>query len=46
MSAAGTHARGEIAYLAYHDPLTGLANRAALEAALVTAVVDARSLGT
>jgi diguanylate cyclase (GGDEF)-like protein len=46
MSTAGTHARGEIAYLAYHDPLTGLANRAALEDALVGAVVQARASGT
>ena len=46
MSMARTHARGEIAYLAYHDPLTGLANRAALEDALAGAVVDARAAGT
>jgi diguanylate cyclase (GGDEF)-like protein len=46
MPTARTHARGEIAYLAYHDPLTGLANRAALEDALMTAVVDARASGT
>ena len=46
MSTAGTHARGEIAFLAYHDPLTGLANRAALEAALISAVVEARAAGT
>ena len=45
MSTAGTHARGEIAYLAYHDPLTGLANRAALEDALAGAVVEARAAG-
>ena len=46
MSMARTHARGEIAYLAYHDPLTGLANRAALEDALISAVVEARAAGT
>ena len=38
--------RGEIAYLAYHDPLTGLANRAALEDGLVVAVAEARAAGT
>ena len=42
-SAAGG---GEIAYLAYHDPLTGLANRAALEDALAVAIADARAQGT
>jgi diguanylate cyclase (GGDEF)-like protein len=46
MSMVRTHARGEIAFLAYHDPLTGLANRAALEDALVGAIVDARAAGT
>jgi diguanylate cyclase (GGDEF)-like protein len=46
MSTAETHAHGEIAYLAYHDPLTGLANRAALEDALAGAVVEARAAGT
>ena len=46
MSMARTHARGEIAYLAYHDPLTGLANRAALEDALISAVAEARANGT
>jgi diguanylate cyclase (GGDEF)-like protein len=46
MSMVRTHAAGEIAYLAYHDPLTGLANRAGLEDALVSAVVDARASGT
>ena len=46
MSMARTHAPGEIAYLAYHDPLTGLANRAALEDALVHAMVEARGEGT
>jgi diguanylate cyclase (GGDEF)-like protein len=39
-------AGGEIAYLAYHDPLTGLANRAALEDALAVAVAEARVAGT
>jgi diguanylate cyclase (GGDEF)-like protein len=39
-------ARGEMAFLAYHDPLTGLANRAALEEALESAVADARAAGT
>jgi diguanylate cyclase (GGDEF)-like protein len=39
-------AGGEIAYLAYHDPLTGLANRAALEQALAGAIADARAAGT
>ena len=46
MSTAETHARGAIAFLAYHDPLTGLANRAALEDALMSAVVEARAAGT
>jgi diguanylate cyclase (GGDEF)-like protein len=46
MSMVRTHARGEIAYLAYHDPLTGLSNRAALEDARLGAVVDARAAGT
>ncbi len=46
MSTARTHAPGEIAYLAYHDPLTGLANRSALEDALAGAVVEARTTGT
>ena len=39
-------AGGEIAYLAYHDPLTGLANRAALEDALALAVAEADAAGT
>ena len=38
--------RGEMAYLAYHDPLTGLANRAALDVALEEAVTEARAAGT
>ena len=36
----------EIAFLAYHDSLTGLANRAALEDALALAVTEARTTGT
>jgi diguanylate cyclase (GGDEF)-like protein len=38
--------RGEMAFLAYHDPLTGLANRAALEIALDEAIAEARLAGT
>jgi predicted signal transduction protein with EAL and GGDEF domain len=38
--------RGEMAFLAYHDPLTGLANRAALELALEEAITAARVDGT
>jgi len=41
-----TAAGGEIAYLAYHDPLTGLANRAALEDALRVSVAEAHAAGT
>src|ERR1700759_4003420 len=36
----------ELEYLAYHDALTGLANRAAMDAALAEAVVEARIDGT
>jgi EAL domain-containing protein (putative c-di-GMP-specific phosphodiesterase class I) len=36
----------ELAFLAHHDPLTGLANRAALEEALELAVADARVTGS
>jgi diguanylate cyclase (GGDEF)-like protein len=35
-----------MAFLAYHDPLTGLANRAALELALAGAIEQARVAGT
>src|SRR5688572_18180811 len=35
-----------MAFLAYHDPLTGLANRAALDVALPEAVEEARAAGT
>jgi diguanylate cyclase (GGDEF)-like protein len=43
MTRTSSPAAGEIAFLAYHDPLTGLANRAALEDALALAVADARA---
>jgi diguanylate cyclase (GGDEF)-like protein len=46
MSMTRTSAAGEIAFLVYHDPLTGLANRAALEDALAVAVAEAWSAGT
>ena len=36
----------ELEYLAYHDALTGLANRAAMDAALAEAVAEARVGGT
>jgi len=36
----------ELEYLAYHDALTGLANRAAMDAALAEAVSEARVGGT
>jgi diguanylate cyclase (GGDEF)-like protein len=36
----------ELEYLAYHDALTGLANRAAMDAALAEAVTEARVGGT
>jgi diguanylate cyclase (GGDEF)-like protein len=36
----------ELEYLAYHDALTGLANRAAMDAALAEAVAEARVSGT
>ncbi len=36
----------ELEYLAYHDALTGLANRAAMDAALAEAVAEARVAGT
>ncbi len=36
----------ELEYLAYHDALTGLANRAAMDAALTEAVAEARLGGT
>jgi diguanylate cyclase (GGDEF)-like protein len=36
----------ELEYLAYHDVLTGLANRAAMDAALAEAVAEARVNGT
>jgi diguanylate cyclase (GGDEF)-like protein len=36
----------ELEYLAYHDALTGLANRAAMDAALAEAVTEARIAGT
>jgi diguanylate cyclase (GGDEF)-like protein len=36
----------ELEYLAYHDALTGLANRAAMDAALTEAVTEARVGGT
>jgi diguanylate cyclase (GGDEF)-like protein len=35
-----------VEYLAYHDSLTGLANRAAMDAALAEAVTEARLAGT
>jgi diguanylate cyclase (GGDEF)-like protein len=35
-----------VEYLAYHDSLTGLANRAAMDAALAEAVAEARLAGT
>jgi diguanylate cyclase (GGDEF)-like protein len=46
MTRTSSPVAGEIAYLAYHDPLTGLANRAALEDALADAVATARADGT
>jgi diguanylate cyclase (GGDEF)-like protein len=46
MTRTSSQVAGEIAFLAYHDPLTGLANRAALEDALALAVADARADGT
>ena len=45
-SATAPALRGEMAFLAYHDPLTGLANRAALDLALEEAVAEARASGT
>jgi diguanylate cyclase (GGDEF)-like protein len=36
----------QVEYLAYHDSLTGLANRAAMDAALAEAVAEARLEGT
>src|SRR5215813_1973338 len=36
----------ELEYIAYHDALTGLANRAAMDAALAEAVSEARAGGT
>lgn len=46
MAATSASAAGEIAFLAFHDSLTGLANRAALEEALAVAVAEARTTGT
>ena len=46
MTRMSAPAGGEVAYLAYHDPLTGLANRAALEDALALAVAEADAAGT
>jgi diguanylate cyclase (GGDEF)-like protein len=46
LSASPPRPHGEMAFLAYHDPLTGLANRAALEQALGLAVEQARAAGT
>jgi diguanylate cyclase (GGDEF)-like protein len=46
MSSAGAAAGNRsIEYLAYHDALTGLANRSALDEALAHAVADARASG-
>jgi diguanylate cyclase (GGDEF)-like protein len=39
-------AAAHVEYLAYHDSLTGLANRAAMDAALAEAVAEARLSGT
>jgi diguanylate cyclase (GGDEF)-like protein len=39
-------ATAHVEYLAYHDSLTGLANRAAMDAALAEAVAEARLAGT
>lgn len=38
-------AEAQLVYLAFHDPLTGLSNRAALEARLGDAIADARRYG-
>jgi diguanylate cyclase (GGDEF)-like protein len=46
MTRTSAPAGGEIAYLAYHDPLTGLANRAALDDALAISVAEARASDT
>jgi diguanylate cyclase (GGDEF)-like protein len=45
MSMVRTLAGGQTAYLSYHDPLTGLASRTALDDALMSAIVDARGSG-